>query len=401
MAALVACNILDTGPEEDYDRITRLTAIICETPIALISLIDRDRQWFKSRVGLAAAETHRDFAFCSHALLNPSEMLVVPDTHEDERFHDNPLVVGAPNIRFYIGCPLTLSTGETLGTLCAIDSKPRTLSSTQVEALKLLGEQVVEAIELRDKLKIVSKSEELVRVSKAELEKTVGLLSESNTELERFAYVASHDMQEPMRMITNFSSLIQSRYAQNLDPEAIKYLTYIVEGGERIQAMIRELLQYARLRNSAFIFKRVDAEHELCHALHNLAVAIQERKAEITHDKLPAIQSDAVSFMRLLQNLIGNALKFQLDCVRPRVHVGVEELEEFWRFSVTDNGIGMDDEGVRVIFEPFRRLHSWHEYRGTGIGLAECKKVVESHGGKIGVSSAPGQGSCFYFTIPK
>ena len=398
---MVGCNILDTGPEENYDRITRLTAIICETPIALISLVDRERQWFKSRVGLEAAETHRDLAFCSHALLNPSEPMIVSDTLEDERFHDNALVLGDPGIRSYMGCPLTLATGETLGTLCAIDTKPRSPTSTQMEALKLLAEQVVDAIELRGKLKTVSESEELVRKAKVALEELVGRLSESNTELERFAYVASHDMQEPIRMITNFSSLIQSRYAQNLDPEGIKYLTYIVEGGERIGAMIHDLLQYARLRNSACIVKRVDAEDELCHALDNLAVAIQERKAEITHDKLPAIQYSPISFMRLLQNLIGNALKFQSANVRPQVHVGLQELAEFWRFSVTDNGIGMDEEGVKVIFEPFRRLHSWHEYRGTGIGLAECKKVVESHGGKIGVSSTPGQGSSFYFTIPK
>ena len=309
---MVGCNILDTGPEENYDRITKLAAIICATPIALISLVDRERQWFKSRVGLEAAETHRDFAFCSHALLNPSEVLIVSDTQEDDRFHDNPLVIGEPKIRSYIGCPLTLSTGETLGTLCAIDTKPRVPTSAQIEALKLLAEQVIDAIELRHKLKEVSESEELVRRAKSALQEMVDRLAESNTELERFAYVASHDMQEPIRMITSFSSLIQSRYAQNLDPEAIKYLAYVVDAGERIGSMIRDLLQYARLGNSASAHKLVNAEDELRHALDNLAAAIQERKAEITHDKLPAVHCNPISFMRLLQNLIGNALKFQL-----------------------------------------------------------------------------------------
>ena len=398
---MVGCNILDTGPEENYDRITRLTAIVCETPIALISLVDRERQWFKSRVGLEAAETHRDLAFCSHALLNPSEPMIVSDTLEDERFHDNPLVLGDPGIRSYMGCPLTLSTGETLGTLCAIDTKPRSPTSTQVEALKLLAEQVVDAIELRGKLKTVSESEELVRKAKVALEELVGRLSESNAELERFAYVASHDMQEPIRMITSFSSLIQSRYAANLDSDANKYLTYVVEAGERVRVMISDLLQYARLGNSANPCKLFAVGDELCHALGNLAAAIQERNAEITYDKLPTIQGNPGPFLRLLQNLIGNALKFQKENVSPRVHVGVEELTEFWRFSITDNGIGMDQEGAKVIFEPFRRLHSWHEYRGTGIGLAECKRIVEKHGGTISVSSTPGQGSSFYFTIPK
>ena len=401
LAALAACNILDTAPEADYDRITRLASIICGTPIALVSLVDRERQWFKSRVGLEAPETHRDLAFCAHAILNPSEAMVVPDTFADERFRDNPLVVGGPKIRSYLGCPLTLSTGETLGTLCAIDTEARTFTSTQLEALQLLSEQVMDAIELRDKLRIVSESESLVQEAKATLEKLVGQLTESNTELERFAHVASHDLQEPIRMITSFSGLIQSRYGEQLDPQANKYLTYVIEGGERMHTMITDLLQYARTGNSAALYKTTDSGNELRHALDNLAAVILERQAEITFDVLPQIRCNPVPFMRLLQNLIGNALKFQKEDASPEIHIGAQDQGEFWRFSIADNGIGMDEEGVKVIFEPFRRLHSWKEYRGTGIGLAECKKIVESHGGTIWVTSEPGKGSTFYFTIPK
>jgi two-component system sensor kinase FixL len=234
-----------------------------------------------------------------------------------------------------------------------------------------------------------------------ERESLIAKLAESNTELERFAYIASHDMQEPLRMVKNFSRLIAEEYTDKLNDEGKEYIDIVTTGAERMQAMVDDLLEYARMGSNNIQRVWVNAAEEMNHVIENLSPLIKECNAAITYDDLPTFKGNPVQFMRLLQNLIGNGLKYQKQGNAPKIHIAVQNKGEHWCFSVQDNGIGIDEEFVSQVFEPFKRLHSWDEYKGTGIGLAVCRKIVENHGGKIWVTSLPGEGSVFYFTLAK
>lgn len=231
-------------------------------------------------------------------------------------------------------------------------------------------------------------------------QRLIDKLTESNTELERFAYVASHDLREPLRIVTNFAMLLISEYRYRLDKEGREYIAIIKEAATRMYGMVNDLLEYARIGNEEKRFVTVNVEAELRHVLGNLSAFIEEHKAIITHDPLPDLQGNPVQIMRLLQNLIGNTIKFHSRDVVPQVHISVEQKEGEWQFSVSDNGIGMAPQYTQQIFEPFRQLHGQNEYMGTGIGLAICKRIVEKHRGNIWVVSEQGKGSIFYFTLP-
>jgi PAS domain S-box-containing protein len=225
-------------------------------------------------------------------------------------------------------------------------------------------------------------------------------LKRSNAELEQFAYVASHDLQEPLRMVASYTQLLSRRYDARLDHDAREFMAYIVDGATRMKQLIEDLLAYSRVGTKGGEFKPVSSEAALRRALFNLRAGIEEAGAVVTHDAMPTLPADEVQLGQLLQNLIGNALKFRSASV-PRIHVGVSQKEQEWQFEVRDNGIGIEPQYYERIFMVFQRLHNKGEYSGTGIGLAICKKVVERHGGRIWVESRPGQGSSFYFTLPK
>jgi PAS domain S-box-containing protein len=225
-------------------------------------------------------------------------------------------------------------------------------------------------------------------------------LKRSNAELEQFAYVASHDLQEPLRMVASYSQLLGRRYESKLDSDAREFMAYIVDGATRMKQLIEDLLAYSRVGIKSQDFKPVSSEAALSRALFNLRTAIEEAGAVVTHDTMPTVQADEVQLGQLFQNLMGNALKFRSASV-PRIHVSVSEKEAEWEFAVRDNGIGIEPQYYERIFMVFQRLHNKGEYPGTGIGLAICKKVVERHGGRIWVESRPGEGSSFHFTLPK
>ena len=247
-------------------------------------------------------------------------------------------------------------------------------------------------------------------------------LERSNTELEQFAYVASHDLQEPLRAVTSYAQLLAKRYAGQLDAKADKYINYIVDGGNRMQQLIQDLLNYSRVGTKGKLFQPTKCDQVLDQALTNLAIAIRKAGAMITADPLPEVMADAGQLVQLLQNLISNAIKFQGEKL-PQIHISavkwvagkwrtiagkttshpllsIPPPENHWLFSVRDNGIGIEPEYRDRIFTLFQRLHTRKQYSGTGIGLAVCKKIVERHGGQIWVESADGQGATFYFTLP-
>jgi PAS domain S-box-containing protein len=241
--------------------------------------------------------------------------------------------------------------------------------------------------------------EEMVKTRTEELRNAMDDLARSNTELERFAYVASHDLQEPLRMVTSYLQLLERRYKDKLDSDALEFINYAVDGSNRMKTLINDLLAYSRVGTRGKEFALTDCEEVLARVLTSLQVSIEEIKAKVIHDPLPKVMADDAQLESLFQNLIGNAIKFH-SRKPPRVHVGVKRDGKNWTFSVRDNGIGIDPQYFERIFIIFQRLHNREDYPGTGIGLAISKRIVERHGGRIWIESQPEKGSTFFFTLP-
>lgn len=241
---------------------------------------------------------------------------------------------------------------------------------------------------------------ESVTASRDELDRAKAELESSNKELEQFAYVASHDLQEPLRMVTSFTQLLAKRYEGKLDEDADQYIGHVVEGAARMQQLISDLLTLSRVASRAAPSKLVNCEKVLDDTLASLSASIEDAGARVTHDPLPIVRADPTQLGQLLQNLISNSIKY-VDKPPPQVHISATQEESAWCFAVRDNGIGIESQHTERIFEVFQRLHGQQEFSGTGIGLAVCKKIVERYGGRIWVESEPGKGSTFRFTLPE
>lgn len=242
--------------------------------------------------------------------------------------------------------------------------------------------------------------EERVAQRTRELRELSDELARSNAELERFAYIVSHDLKEPLRSITGFSGLLQRKLGPSLEPDTEQYLEFIVGGAKHMQALIDGLLDYARAGAAQEEMRRVEMDQLVSTVLTQLAASVDEAGAQVVVEPLPPVQGDPIRLVQLFQNLIGNALKFRAEAP-PQIRIRVKDLGRQWQFALSDNGIGIDPKHSQRIFEVFQRLHGREEYTGTGIGLAICKKIVESHGGRIWVEAEPGKGTSFFFTLPK
>jgi len=237
--------------------------------------------------------------------------------------------------------------------------------------------------------------------AEASLKKVLLDLSRSNRDLEQFAYVASHDLQEPLRMVSSYVKLLERRYKGKLDGDADDFINFAVDGAVRMQGLINDLLLFSRVHTRGKEFEFTDFKDVLATATNNLRMQIDENEAIITHDPLPTIMVDRAQITQVLQNLISNGIKFHRDEESPRVHVSAMENDDEWTISVQDNGIGIESQYYDRLFIIFQRLNEKGKYPGTGIGLAICKRIIERHNGRIWLESELGTGSTFYISIPK
>jgi PAS domain S-box-containing protein len=336
------------------------------------------------RITLFNRGAEQIFGYAAEEVIGQSLNLLIPprfrDVHED---------VHMPKFaRSHVAARRMGERGEVYGRRKSGEEFPAEASISRIE---VGGTRIFNAV-LRD----ISER----RRVEAELRRKAEELARSNRELEQFAYVASHDLQEPLRMVASYTQLLSRRYAGTLDAQADKYIEYAVDGARRMQALINDLLALSRVGTQGKPFAPTDVNAVLARVLRTGDALVRESGAVVTSGTLPTVHADAGQLEQVLQNLIFNALKFRGD-EPPRVHVSAAREDGAWHFSVRDNGIGLDMEFADRIFVIFQRLHGRDQYGGTGIGLAICRKIIERHGGRIWVESAPGAGATFHFTIPE
>lgn len=392
LRALTRYDLLDTPAEAIFDDIARLASAIACTPIALMSLVDSKRQWFKARVGLNVSETGRDIAFCAHAI-NGFEPFIIDDAYNDPRFRNNPLVVGEPKIRFYAGFPIRSSDGHALGTLCVIDREPRKLSNETIVLLSKLTRQLEIQIEMRSRLADFRSS----------LKKADALLADGHTALENRQLTALivHDLRSPLNAIGLTTGYLRGRAVRDeADDNALQEIEGAVES---MQNLVMDLLDVGGGSNGQLIVHR--KEFDLNSMLANLDLGFQRvaRARELSLSLIfcapPAIvHADESLVRRLLQNLIENALKFTP--AHGTVRVTAEVSGDRLTARVSDSGTGIVDAFKTRVFDIYSQFGSGENaMRGRGLGLAFCKLAVEAHDGRIWVEDSPTGGSCFCFDL--
>lgn len=312
------------------------------------------------------------------------EMIAAEKSLLDIRVRD---LQNAQNALWVATALLTALGGALLGWVYNLTRKAIEDEKRRVDLLNEMNSSLVAEIDQRKR-------------TEAALQITTAKLTSSNADLQRFAYVASHDLQEPLRAVAGFVTLIASKHKGTLDEESEGWINHAVEGSTRMRSLINDLLAYARVESRGKPLEIIDTQKAFDQAKKDLSVLIAESNAELTSSELPQLMGDEGQLTQVFQNLIGNAIKFK-GYEKPTVHVSATKQGEEWLFSVKDNGIGFEPEHVDRIFIIFQRLHGREEYKGTGIGLALCKKIIERHGGRIWAESEKGKGSTFYFTIPE
>jgi two-component system, sensor histidine kinase len=376
-------DILDTPPEEAFDDLTRLASYICGTPMAMVSLIDGGRQWFKSKVGTDFDQTPREVAFCAHAILQP-DLFVIPDADVDERFTDNPLVRSEPHVRFYAGAPLVTPDGHALGTLCAVDRVPRQLSPDQEDALRALARQAMAQMELRRSLTQLRELESL---------------------RDNLTHMIVHDLRTPLTaLLTGLQTVERAGELNEVQAECLQLADH---GGQTLLRMINDLLDISKMEQGSLTLDCADMDARCIveSAVQQVAPLADEQRlvlvTEVAPD-LPSLYADEEKLQRILVNLLGNAVKFTPVGGRITIPVRRSEGERSLQFQVTDSGEGIPAEAFDRIFDKFGQVEDRKAGRlmSTGLGLTFCKMAVQAHGGRIWIESELGKGSTFSFTIP-
>lgn len=389
LAALASYNILDTPPEPDFDAITELVSQICETPYAVINLLAEGRQFFMSEVGLGVRETPLATSICAHALLQPG-LFIIPDLTADDRFSDNPLVTAGPGLRFYAGQLLTTVDGFELGTLCALDTRPRDLSAVQRASLKTLARHVITLLELRK----ISERDRVLLAEQAELNRRLdGALAGHH----RLSAMVAHDLRSPLGVMALGAEMVAGHPDRKLAAVADRMKRAVIA----MQALIADLLD---LEQSNADVLRIEPERVSSGDLIRGALDIFAPLAEgagvtlrAALDREVDLHVDQRRIHQVLANLIGNALK-----VSPRggvITMGVVGESAHIRISVSDQGPGIAPEDQQRVFDPFFTKEVGGA-KGTGLGLTISKRIIEVSGGRMSVESVPGGGATFWFTLP-
>ncbi|RFZ90764.1 GAF domain-containing protein [Mucilaginibacter conchicola] len=378
---------MDTEADAAFDELTALASEIAQTPIALVTLLDGSRQWFKSAHGTDFTETPREHAFCAHTIVDQSQPLVVNDARKDDRFKNNPLVTGDTQVIFYAGVPLVNDEGFALGSLCVIDHEPKQLTETQLKALNTLGRQVLTQMELRRKI--------------AQLERSNEALTEANTFIQKFAHMAAHDIKNPMSSILLTAQALEARLKNIGDEKSTALALMVSKAAKRLINLLNEMLDYSKEPSMLLMNQQDICVSTLLKNIVDLSefpANIDIRIPEGTH----IISTSGVALEQIFMNLLNNAVRYN-DKDRGQIKVSFTDAGEHHSFTVTDNGVGIANKDIDRIFEKAVTLSTVDCFNkpGKGLGLYTVKLLVEKLQGTISVQSNLGEGSAFTFTIKK
>ncbi|GGE09868.1 sensor histidine kinase [Psychroflexus salis] len=387
LKALRNLKILDTAPEKQFDEVSELASLICETPVALISLLDKNRQWFKSCIGFSTNETEREISFCNYTIKSDQEIFEISDARIDSRFKNNPLTFGEKPIIFYAGVALRDDNGFALGTLCVIDHKPKTLNNKQRKALAYLGNQVVQLFNIRLKNNILRESQKL--------------LKEKNNQLKNFAGVVSHDMKMPLANMIVTIDILKSKYGKKIDEAGIEYLRNLKRSAFKLSDYISNILTHYE-SDSITDGNQIEV-FEINTLIEDIVEMLDVTEDyELHYPKNVKLSTNRVALEQILLNLIGNCFKYN---DKEKIIISVECYEDdgYYNFVVTDNGIGIPKEKQASIFNLFTTAADKDRRgsKGNGIGLSTVKKIIRNLGGDIKVESKVGIKTSFKFFIEK
>lgn len=392
---LIRYEVLHTQAEEDFDQIVRLASAICQTPISTITLLDFNKQWFKAKVGLEITETNRDVSFCSHAILQDDKIMMVTDALEDERFFDNPLVLGDPNIRFYAGYPLVSFSGHKLGTLCVIDKVPRSLNDEQKLALEILGNQVVKLFELRLRNKEAEIKTRLIEEQKTQLE-------ESAIVQNKIISIIAHDVRGP---VSSLKTMVELTKAKSLtESETAELMEMLDKQLDGTLDMLTNLVDWGSmlLKKGKLSIDKVSVSDVVAKIFKNYApfAALKKNKLASLVSESCTVMADENTLRFVLRNIISNANKFTSEGT-----ITINALSQPGgkvTIVISDSGCGMSQEIIQQLFNPAKR-HSregTNKERGSGLGLILAKEFTEAMNATIDVVSEPNKGTSFSVTLP-
>jgi two-component system, sensor histidine kinase len=396
--ALRSFEVLDTETEQMFDDLVMVASTICGTPIAAVSLVDENRQWFKSWLGTSAREMPRDDSFCAHAILEPTDLFIVADTQLDPRFLDNNLVLKDPYIRFYAGMPMVDSDGMALGTLCVIDRRPRQLTDDQKDCLRALGRQAAIQMEYRRSLITAERAT-------IELEEKRRDAMQSSSAKEAFIATISHELRTPMNGVIGVAQMLRST---GLTVQQARLVDTMEECASSLMVVLNDIIEFSntesgRISLQSNAFQPVELVKELVRLFQPIAKA-KDLLVEASGSLSETLHGDVVRIRQALNALIDNAVKYSDSGV---IQVEAKEVGRstsvvMVRFTVRDNGVGIPKDRQRVVLESFRQGETGYTrtYSGVGLGLSTCRSLVERMGGRFDFESKVGEGSTFWFEIP-
>ena len=395
LAALRSYHILDTAIEADFDELTELAAAICGTPIALISFVDKDRQWFKSVKGLNIRETTRAESFCAHAIQNPDDLFQIQDARNDSRFSDNPFVTGEPNIVFYAGIPLVDSDGLAIGSLCVIDAQTKTLSLQQRSALRTLARQVMNQLTLRRTVKQLEASESAMALAMADLK-------DDEQRKSAFMGMVSHELKTPLTSIGGYLHVLQKEANKEGRPFIVNAIDRTIIQVKKMTAIISGFLDASRYESGRIHLSRHDFDlaELLKEAEDESLTVITSHKVVFAPVEYTLVHADRDKIAQVINNLINNAVKYSP--AGSTINVACITKNNFAEVCVKDQGMGISLENQQHLFERYYRVEGEHmkSTSGFGIGLYICKEIIDRHNGRIWVQSEITEGSVFCFNLP-